>query len=125
MADLTQFKGNDTYEFNLRHPVTGEPLDILIGVYSCDSRQYNAAKHASRNDTLRRGAQTSEAAQDGGTRILVACVYRLDNCLIEGVEIGPNEKDLRRLFAAHPWTREQIDAAIHSRANFLPTAPTD
>lgn len=122
--DLSGLKSNDQFEFYLRHPVTDEPTDILVGVYGSDSRKYKAVSHSLKNEVLSGGKRTSESAEARGLKLIAQCVYRLDNCIIEGEEIAPDPKGVERVCKEYPWAKDQIDQAIHRRDNFLPGAPT-
>lgn len=122
--DLSGLKPNDQHEFYLRHPVTDEPTDILVGVYGADSRKYKAASHALKNEVLSGGKRTSESAEIRGLKLIAQCVYRLDNCTIGKEAIPCDPKGVERLCREYEWAKDQIDQAIHRRDNFLPGAPT-
>lgn len=113
----------------LTSPGTGEPLDIEIDVMGADSDQY---KDRSR-DIQRRRQKAMEKARKltfaspeeveaDVVELLVAVTTGWRNVEEGGKAVPFSGNAARELYRKYDWIREQVDAAINDRANFLPKA---
>lgn len=124
-------------ELLLTHPDTGEPLldeatgeSVTITVLGKDSKSYRQKSHelSSRQLNKRIGA-----AQNGQGKIKINTV-ELDNNVLEllafstrewkHIQVGKQElpctfDNAKMLYTRFPWIREQVDAFVADRANYL------
>lgn len=57
--------------------------------------------------------------------LLVHCTTRFENLFSGGKELEYSEKAARILYKTQPWIREQVDAFIGDRSNFLSRGAKD
>lgn len=120
----------ETTEFQLRHPVTDEPLwadkeqtkPVAISLYGTSSKQYRNAITAMQNRQLRRGkkAVTAEALKDESVSLLVACSDAGVNLTYDNAPL--NSADAFRALYSDPkfsWIKDQVDNALGDPSNFL------
>lgn len=138
--DLAQIDTKTLAEAGVDMPVRsldGKPLlarngqQVAICLLGADSTKYRALTRAQvrkRMDQLAGGKQAlTEADMDETDRdvtdILVACTVGWTNVLdTEGAAIFFSEENVRKLYAAYPVVREQVEAFISNRANFIPAS---
>lgn len=110
----------------LRHPDTDELMDISLTLAGADSQRYRNASHKVQNRSLKRGKfkVTAEKVEANSLEILTACVVNWEN--VVDSELFPkdkapecNEKNVLAFFKKHIWAKEQADAFIADRGNFL------
>jgi hypothetical protein len=131
--DLTQFDteigAEAGFELQLLHPATGKPLPAWITVLGEDSTAYHAARQqalrARREQTLA-GPNLEVAIEDQTVALLVAATKSWRGILENGAEVTCTPASAERLYRKRGWRafREQVDQAIHHRANFLPASAT-
>lgn len=110
------------YPLHIKDPV-GQPTDIVIVVKGADSQQFQDAKV----EALRRQAEQPKKRAVDYERLeaelidlLVAVTVSWENVTLEGEVLACNQDNARKLYRRFPWIREQVDAAIYDRANFIP-----
>lgn len=112
---------------SLEHPATGEPVGVEINLMGSDSEAFRGKKRElerARADKLRRAR--SRSAVDLSTTDNESCAL-LAACTTgwTGVEKGKKEipfsvQAAEEIYMELPWIREQVDAFVGDRANFLP-----
>lgn len=114
-------------ELTLRHPVTDEPLDIVLTVAGSDSKRYKRASHRVQNRVMGRGRNkiTAEKLEANGLEVLSECVINWKN--VEDSELFDKKpqctpENIQKFFTRHQWAKEQVDAFVADRANFLQSA---
>lgn len=119
--ELNTTDTNETATIDLLHPVTGQPVGASITVYGQDSDVYRSeirkyedrvVEYAKRN---RGKVMPSEMRDELALERLVACVESIDGL----TENGEPLTDAARLFTKYPWIREQVEAGVTERANFI------
>jgi len=121
----TSKKAETGAELVLRHPVTDEKTDISLSLVGSDSSRYRKASHAVQNRSLSRGKfkVTAEKLESNGIEILATCVIGWSN--VEDADLfkkkNPecNKENVVKFFKKHVWAKEQADAFVVDRANFL------
>lgn len=116
------------FELQLTHPRTGAPLEIFITVLGADSAAYKERllEHQRRAmadfQKTRKFARTPEQLDADAIELLAAATQAWRNVVVDGKPLTCSEAAARTLYAdpRFPWIREQVDAAIGDRANFLP-----
>lgn len=115
----------------LCHPVTQETLKgdddlpITITLHGSDSSVFRAAVREYGNRKLSKGAkkQTVEEIDQATTRILAkATVSWSDNFVVNGDALDCTMQNAEKIYADYSWIREQVDAFVNERANFLANA---
>lgn len=136
--DLAQVDTRTLAETGVPMPVKGldgKPLiarngdPVSISVLGSDSTKYRTLTRAQvrkRMESMAGGKPTelTEAEVDETDRdvidVLVACTVGWIGVLdTEGSPIPFNEDNVRKLYAAYPVIREQVDVFISNRANFI------
>jgi len=133
MFDLTTLALKDTFDLQLRHPVSGEPLfadgegkqkPVTITLYGTSSKQYRNAVTAMQNRQLKRTAKkekvSAEVMREEGIELLVACVAGAQNLGIGGSAVK-DESGFRTVFSDPKlsWIKDQVDEALGDTSNFL------
>jgi hypothetical protein len=114
-----------TYE--VVHPSTGEPLGIKITLAGIDSKIYRDAQRKLTNKRLKQTfdkrvvnkTPTSEEFEAETVDILAKCTLNWENVIWEGKELPCNYENAKIIYLNLLWLRDQIDAFINDRANFL------
>ena len=126
MTDLnffdTSLKANTGVEYTLKHPATGEDLDIsftLLGVDSDAFQELERAKKRTRLKTQKIDI-TVEELENQTLDTLTAMTIGWKNVVLDGKELEFSPENARRIYSKFPWVREQIDGVIGNRALFLP-----
>lgn len=132
------------FELQLRDPATDQPLPIFITVRGHDSTVYMQASRELQRRRLARAAKgakagdlTPEAIEEEALSLLVAATASwrdtevayaaaggANQIEIDGKHLECTRENVRAVYARFRWIRDQVDAAIHDRANFLGRSPT-
>jgi hypothetical protein len=128
--DLSAFdfeKAAETgFELVLRNAVTDEPLPGKIRLLGADSQTYkDKAKAILRPqlERLNRGRRMRRSLEDieaEALELLVAATQGWSGMTLDGAEFPFSADNARWLYQNRKWIREQVDAAVGDRANFLP-----
>lgn len=128
MFDLNRLKLRDTAEYKLRDEkgriaLDGNGQPAVFYLVGTDSPQFHEQQRANRRKERERREEKREATQaelDAEfVDLLVACTTGWDNVGIgdEPMEFTP--ENARRLYAGWPIVRDQIDAFVVRRGNFI------
>jgi hypothetical protein len=116
-------------ELTLLHPVSGEPLDIVITVAGQDSKRARNADRAI-TDMLTKEAQDKKLKSDDETFERLAATKAAGLTMgwsgIEwnGAEYPFTHENAVKLYIERRWIREQVERFAGQRANFFkPSAP--
>jgi hypothetical protein len=112
------------------HPVTGDPMDhdgkpVTITLASADSDVARAARRAGITRRLANPSSKPMTADDlekQGLHILAACTLEWSGIIWEGKAVQCGDAEAVSLYTKLPWLREQVDAFVSNRANFLPAS---
>lgn len=132
--DLSQFDTTATADagafMQFINPISGaalftegnEPIGITFA--GTDSERARSYTRKSQNRRLamapqRRGKITAEELEEDAIGLLVACAISWQNVSLDGAALEFNEANLRKLLKRFPAFREQADAFIGERGNFL------
>ena len=112
----------------LRHPASDLPLldsagnEITLTLAGSDSDAYRQATREAANRRLavaRRTPMTADETDVELLEILVRCTLSWRGVVMDGETLDCTPANARRLFARLPWIREQAEAFIADRANFI------
>lgn len=109
-------------EIAILHPVTGKELGITITVIGADSERYrkNLRSLASgRLNRKNRKPMDVEEAEEEGLDLLAKATLGWKGVVVDGAEIPFSKDEAKKLYRRFPWVKEQVDAAIVDRGNFL------
>lgn len=114
-----------TYE--VVHPSTGEPLGIKITLAGIDSKVYRDAQRKLSNKRLKQTfgkgvvnkTPTVEEFEAETVDILAKCTISWENVVWEGKDLPCNYDTAKMIYLNLIWLRDQVDAFINDRANFL------
>lgn len=97
---------------------SGEPVEILL--VSRDSREYREATRRVTEKRLGLGRRPSfEELEGEAIDVLVCCTKGWDNITLRGEALPCTEGNARMLYTNFPFVKEQVDAFVGSRANFI------
>lgn len=125
------FKNSAARQMKLSDPTTDEALigtdgnPIVFTLHGADTDVVQKAIKDYGNEKLRKGrkSQTVESAEGTASKILaLATVNWTENFVINGELIPFNTANAEWLYNEYSWIKEQVDAFISLRSNFLPTA---
>lgn len=114
----TQELAEEGVEFELAHPVSGEPLGVFIKMAGADSRCYRRAL-ADAADQRKSRRTTPALLRQEGIGITARCTLAWRNVALDGADLPCDYDNARKLYSRFDWIREQADAAMHDRANFI------
>ena len=119
----------DGATLTLRDPVSGEALDATITLVGSDSERYRQAQSEEQSKLLKRKQSgerlDAEEWREQACRILARATISWENVEEGGQTLDCSEANARHIYRAYPWVREQVDAFVAQRANFLATSPSD
>ena len=124
----TRPKAETGTDLILKHPGTGEPLDIAITLLGKDSKKYRVADYAAKNKsmkTMRTGqadAGLSIEMEDAIIDVLAAVTIGWKNLQENGVDLEFSEGTARKIYTDYRWIADQVVAHVENRNNFLPNA---
>ncbi len=137
LSTLEPIKDAATYQ--IRHPVTNEPLvatpsskdgkgePVTIDLLSADSDAFKSRQFAALNKRLRTGKKPKLNAEDideEALDLIAACITGWRNIELDGKPYPFSADNAKALLRRLPWLREQLDEAIADRANFIRTSRT-
>lgn len=129
LSSIDTVKGaNEGFEVKIYHPGTNEDLDIVINVLGKDSDEFvktSRAQLKKRMAKISKGGFRSTSAipveeiESDGLQLLAACTKSWRGVVIDGKEVPCSPDNAVMVYERFPWIKEQIDAAIGDRANFI------
>jgi len=129
LAEINLTQGaNDGFEVELYHPATNIDLGIKITVLGKDSDTFKKISTAqarkrmnkiAKGGTFKASAISPEEVEEDNIELLAACTKGWVGMKEGGKEITFSKEAAIDLYTRHAWMREQVDAAIGDRANFL------
>lgn len=126
--ETLDFKVSAPAKMTLMHPVTQTEMEgddgkhIFIEVRSADSDEFRKAMRGFGNRKLSKNSkkQTVEEIEEMSCRVLAAAtVGWSENFKIRGESWKCSEDSAFALYTEFAWIREQVDAFVNERANFL------
>ena len=126
----TAAKSNEGAWMPLRDPGTFQVLlddaeaPVQIQLAGVDSDIYRKAQRRITNMRLssKRGMSpklTAEEMEAEALDILARCTMAWTGIVENGKSVPCDYDNARKLYATYPWIREQVDAFVNDRANFL------
>lgn len=98
----------------------GEPITIwLLG---SDSEKVRKRQRLEINKRLKRGNRsrmTAEELEEDGLNLLAFCTVSWKGIVLDGEAPVCSAEAARKVYDRLPWLREQVDAFVGDRANFL------
>jgi hypothetical protein len=119
----------------VKHPTTGRVLAdgdgraVTLTLAGADSQRARKAERFALNRRLRQGSRrgvgvTADELDDDALDLLSACTLAWSGFAVDGAELECNPENARRLYRQFPWLREQAQAFVDDRSNFLRASPT-
>lgn len=131
LSQLNTVAGADAgADLVLRNPATDEPLateegaSISITLAGYDSKAARKMRHAMANRRMQRtgGKMTAESLEADGIELLCALTLGWQNIVVDGEPLEFSADNAAKLYKRFPWIREQVDAFVGDRANFMRSA---
>jgi hypothetical protein len=119
---------NDGAKCVLRHPATGEELfqddgsPVYLLLAGSDSNTYREAQNRVNNARLNRKSGTKITVEDivaEQLTVLCECTLGWGGMIMGGVELPFDRKSVRGMYEKCPPFKEQAEAFILDRANYL------
>lgn len=123
--DLANVTIRGTIDVTIKNPLTGEDTDIIISVYSPESKDFKAAKHKVRNDRLQAKdvELTSEMSDSNSIKLFAAITHSWKNVEDGGEVKVCTEENAFDVYTQHGWIFEQVVVEFNRKSNFLDFAP--
>jgi len=115
----------------VRHPVTGDPLmdektqePMTITLVGQDSKEFTASRHRlmTRKLQTKRGFRNvlkAEELDEDAMNLLVAATKAWSGVQFQGKYPECTPENIKQVYEALPWLREQVSEFVSDRANFL------
>lgn len=133
LAALDTVKGSNIgFEVSIYNPATNEDLGLFITVLGKDSDEF---QKVSRSQQKRRMEKMSkggfrntnipiESVEADGIQLLAAVTKswrqgEKQTVTVDGEELACTKENAVAVYERFPWIKEQIDAAVGDRANFI------
>ena len=125
LFDVSNLEQDDTTTIDLMHPATGDPIPgVTATIYGQDSEQCRIATRKAMNKYTEyprkhRGKfMPSEEQEKLDFDKVVSCVKSINGLVLKGKPIS----DVAEILTLVPAFREQIQAEITDRGNFIKTS---
>ena len=126
---------NNGFELELFHPGTMVNLGLFITVLGKDSAEFRKVSSAQNRKRLqkatkgggfRAGAVSMEEIEQDSIELLAACTVLWRDgdkktLTFAGKELECTPENAKQVYTDYPWIREQVDAGVSDRANFIKT----
>lgn len=126
LSDLQPKTSDQGQPFEPVHPVTGEKLGITINLLGKDAPAYAAkqnelvnARLAKATVNLKNVKITADSVEAEGLMLLAVATRSWTGVQWEGKDLECNPANVTMVYTKLRWLREQVDAFINDRANFL------
>jgi glutamine amidotransferase-like uncharacterized protein len=106
----------------IKNPVTGEDTTAYLMLAGSDSAIYKQSQHRIANGRLNRKSRdriTIEDIEAEQITILVDCTLGWGGMVLKGTEMPFDRKSVRSVYEKFPTIREQAEAFISDRGNYL------
>ncbi len=119
----TQAPAEEGAILEILHPVTFAPLGVKLVLLGADSETYRSAQNKLVNARVQnRGARARLTAEDieaQALNLLVAATKGWEGVEWDGAPLAFSSDNVRMVYTALPWLRDQAQDFIMDRANFL------
>lgn len=128
LSSIDTVKGsNDGFDVQIYHPGTNEDLGITIKVLGKDSDKFITVSRGQNKKRMAKmtkgGFRTTaipvEEIEQDSLMLLAACTVGWVGVVVDGKALDFNEDNAVMVYERFPWIREQVDAAMGDRANFI------
>lgn len=122
LGELTTRQAHESgADITIRLPETGELSDLVITVQGVDSKAWRASQKKAQRDIVRQVADGKTITDFDGFELdaLVACTIGWKGLVKDGKEYKFTASRCRKLYEDAPYVRDQVDAFIGKRANFM------
>lgn len=118
--DLENLIASEKAEFAIVDPNTGKDTDIKIGLYSPETKQYNAAlkKYAK----LQSDTDDEEEKQRLDCEFMAEITFSLVGAVLDGKEVKYSIKNAAKVYGLSRVIRDQVKAKLGNIRHFLPKA---
>jgi hypothetical protein len=107
------------------HPTENTLLGIKITLAGADSDLYRQTVNKSVNKRVQRMKPgqslpfTAEEQEESGLVLLATCTLAWEGVVLDGTELPCTKENAKTVYKRFHWIKEQVDAFIGDRANFL------
>ncbi len=124
--DLSEFsdlsaKQEEGFDVEITHPKTGEHIGAVIRVAGPDSKRVRTARAIVVNERIEQKIKklSADRMEEESNRITAASIISWSGIQVAGKEFEYNKQNAFRLMTNYPFIREQLDAFVGDRANFI------
>lgn len=109
----------------VRHFATGEDIPgMRVRLAGKDSPQYRKAAHSQANHRAQTGQPSSEAIENAGIKIIVACTLEWEGFEEGGKVLPCTPTVVEQVYKKYLWLQEQVDKFIDTRSNYYTEVTT-
>lgn len=123
--DLSTLKPGERV-LDIKHPKTGENIDLKIELYSMKSEKVTRFKTKIQQDEFNNAKEGKETSGEEFTERMFKMAFECMKSWTWGKDLDfkgkkPhfNEKNVREVFEALPWLREQVEKALQDEKAFF------
>lgn len=125
--DITK-AANEGATMEVLHPTEGTVLKdeagkpITITLIGQDSEKVKKRQRVEMNKRLKNGRRqtmTAEELEEQGLQLLAFCTLSWSGIKLDGQDLDCNAANAVIVYQRLPWLKEQVDAFVGDRANFL------
>lgn len=122
--DFNKLVSSETADCVIKHPVTGEPTDIVITVYGMDSAKFRKLSLEAQKAALKAKAASKdvEDTTEKDCERLAELTAAWKGLEDGGKEVRFSKAAAMDVYMRAPEIRRQVDRFIFQVANFLPKA---
>ncbi len=114
-------------DVQLYHPGTNEELGITIHILGKDSDEFQKVSRAQSKKRMAKLSKSgfratpipTEEIEHDGIELLAACTKSWNGVQVDGKVLECTQENVIAVYERFSWIREQVDAAIGDRANFI------
>lgn len=128
--DISQYRLEDAAVMPVRHLATGQPIKsqdgspVTITIACKDSDQFRRVLREQTDRRLKRTLDThqrpsADEIEAEAIELLAGCTIGWSGLQNKGKEFPFSLDNARSLYRELPWLRDQVDAFVSDRANFL------
>jgi hypothetical protein len=130
LAAIDTVKGsNEGFDVKIYHPGTMVDLGIIINVLGKDSDEFQRISRAQSKKRMAKMTKGGfrvqnmtpppEEIEADGIELLAKCTRSWSGVVIDNAEIEFSYDNALMIYERFPWIKEQVDAAVGDRANFI------
>jgi hypothetical protein len=125
--DISSIKPIESAPVVITHPASGAPIGLTVNIRHTSDPKVQAVRRKHTDDLLKQGRNklTAEKADELGLQVLVAAIVSFEwaeEASFNGEQPQATEANVRKLFKAAPWIKDQVNDALGDESAFFRAA---